>query len=211
MISRLVTWTTVLLPPLLLLWCAAAWFADEFYVDRIVNVCRISGYGAFGLLAATLLVTPLVRAAKCFGYVLPKEDAVTISKRLGLASGLMAIAHSAIALYSYLGLDLTATIYRPFLRSGVLALGILALLMVTSSARLVSMIRFDLWKPLHRLVYVAALLVVHHMLLSPFAPRQLTLILFTAVSALMLLRFLPMRASGRIDHQAAGAKRPMTK
>ena len=47
-------------------------------------------------------------------------------------------------------------------------------------------------KPL--LGYLAALLVFHHLLLSPFAPRALTLELFAALLGIGLLRLLPTPA-----------------
>lgn len=65
-----------------------------------------------------------------------------------------------------------SVIIDPQLRAGFAALCILVLLAVTSFRAPVRLLRITLWKPLHRLMYLAAALAVLHLALSPMAdPR----------------------------------------
>ncbi len=57
----------------------------------------------------------------------------------------------------------------------------------------ISALRWQLWKPLFRLSFVAALLALHHVLYAPFASRYWALAIAGAIIALSLLRFLPLR------------------
>jgi DMSO/TMAO reductase YedYZ heme-binding membrane subunit len=54
----------------------------------------------------------------------------------------------------------------------------------------IALLRLRGWKQLHRLAYVAALLVLQHMLLSPFASRTGTLLLLGAGLLLVALKLL---------------------
>jgi sulfoxide reductase heme-binding subunit YedZ len=89
----------------------------------------------------------------------------------------------------------------PHLRAGLLALCVLVALLLSSFPSLVRLLGLRTWKELHRLAYVAALLVLQHVLLAPFAPRATVLLLFALAAGVGLLRWLP-RPPG--DHTSSG-------
>jgi DMSO/TMAO reductase YedYZ heme-binding membrane subunit len=82
---------------------------------------------------------------------------------------------------------------RPYRRAGVVAALLLALLLLTSYPRVVRALRIRLWKELHRLAYVVALLVVHHLALAPFAPKRAVFVGAALFALLWSTRFLPTR------------------
>ena len=91
--------------------------------------------------------------------------------------------HGGIALSVYLDFDWPALWRVTYLRSGAAAAIILTLLLATSSERCNRLLGWQLFKPLHRLAFVAPLFVFHHLLLSPFASRWWTLVLLLAGSS----------------------------
>jgi DMSO/TMAO reductase YedYZ heme-binding membrane subunit len=72
-------------------------------------------------------------------------------------------------------------------------------MLATSFPPLVRRLRVRLWKPLHRLGYLVAILALDHVLLSPFAPRAITLALFALFFAFGLLRLLPSDRGAEAD------------
>jgi DMSO/TMAO reductase YedYZ heme-binding membrane subunit len=60
-------------------------------------------------------------------------------------------------------------------------------------------------KELHRFAYVAALLVLQHLMLSPFAPKRATLVGATVFTTLWATRFLPLRRTDRAPGTAGTA------
>jgi DMSO/TMAO reductase YedYZ heme-binding membrane subunit len=67
---------------------------------------------------------------------------------------------------------------------------LLLVLLATSFARVIALLRLRFFRELHRLAYVAPLLVLQHVLLAPFAPRSLALALVAATFVLGLGRCL---------------------
>ena len=119
-----------------------------------------------------------------------------LRRAFGIAAACLALLHAATALGGYLQFDWTAFLAFSYLRVALVALIILFAMLVTSFPSLVKRLRLRAWKPLHRLGYLVALLVLEHLLLSPFAPRVTTLALFGSLFAVGLLRLLPAEASG---------------
>ena len=64
---------------------------------------------------------------------------------------------------------------------------------MTSVPRAVRALRVRLWKPLHRLSYAAAALVVLHLVLSPFVERAVVVVVAGALGAGALARLLTLR------------------
>ena len=110
----------------------------------------------------------------------------------------MAAVHGAWTFFVYLDASWRAVEYWPYLRAGVAALAILLALLITSYPGLVRALRVRLWKPLHRLAYVAAILVFQHLVLAPFATKRLVFVLFGTLLVVEMLRFLPARRPARI-------------
>ena len=126
----------------------------------------------------------------------PDAASVTAIRRaFGIVSAWLAAVHGTWAFLIYLDASWQAVAYWPYLRAGAVALAILLALLLTSFPRWVRALRIRLWKSLHRLVYVAAILVFQHLLLAPFASKRIVFALFAALVAVEALRFLPIRRS----------------
>lgn len=143
------------------------------------------GLRATGWIAALALVSAL--AATPIGRLAPA--ALRARRGLGISAAIAAIAHFAVAIGAYLGDGWAdAVLAVPWLRSGALALALLLPLLVTSFPPVVRRLGVRLWKPLHRLAYAAGALVVHHLLLAPFAPRAWAIALAIVLVALAIGR-----------------------
>lgn len=167
--------------------------ADGYYVDRELLVCQISGYSALGFLAASLLARPFAVIGSWFGRRIEPAALHRFSRNTGIASGLAAVLHSILATTLYLDGHWLVPLILPYLQSGTLALIIFAILLVASIKPLMRRIGWQLWTPLYRLSFVAALLTLHHLLYAPFASRVWVLSLFGIGFLMSLVRFLPAR------------------
>jgi sulfoxide reductase heme-binding subunit YedZ len=112
-------------------------------------------------------------------------------RRFGLASWGAALVHFGATQATPLLPELALVIYEPHLRAGATALVVLTFLGATSFPTLVDRLRIRQWKALHRAVYFALLLVLHHALLSPHLPRFGAIALATAVILLIARRLSP--------------------
>lgn len=159
-------------------------------------LARGTGWTALGSLMLALSATPTGRLLARFR---PRSDlsswVVAFRRAFGIAAAILALVHAATVLGLYLRGAWAAVLSFSYLRAGLVALAILTAMLVTSFPPLVRRLHVKLWKPLHRLGYLAALLVLDHLLLSPFAPRALTFELFGALFAVGLFRLLPARPS----------------
>ncbi len=166
-----------------------------YAVDRELWLARVTGYAALGALAASLLATPAARMLERLRGTAPPPSKSTVSayrRALGTSAAWLSLAHGACMLATYLGGEYLALV-RPYLRAGAVATVLLALLLLTSYPSVVRALHVRLWKELHRLAYPAALLVVQHLLLSPFAPKRAVFIGAALFALLWSTRFLPVR------------------
>lgn len=163
--------------------------------DLAILASRATGWAAALLLLGALAATPLARLFERVGGRAPARLAVA-RRAMGIASASFASAHGVLGLALYLESgDRWATITQvTWIRSGALALALLLPLLATSFPRLTVALRIRLWKPLHRLAYVAAVLVVHHVLLTPFAPRTWGISLAVSLVLAALGRAIPRAA-----------------
>lgn len=171
--------------------------------DAALLLLRASGWIPALLLALSLTMTPLgalpLRASV-------RARVARARRPLGIAAGLCALAHVVVATRVYLQWDLIGALREiAWLRSGALALAVLVALLLTSSKRLVHALGLRLWKPLHRFAYVAAALVVHHLLLGPFAPKWAALALAVLLGAGGLVRV--AKAGAALRRRAADRAR----
>lgn len=163
--------------------------------EDAITLLRASGWTAILLLAGALAASPIARAFTAAGWRAAAARLPRIRRGLGIASASAGLVHAGVALALYLGDRPWAALAAvAWLRSGALALALLVSLLATSFPGFVRAARIRLWKPLHRLAYAAAALAVHHVLLSPWAPRAWALALAAAFGALLLLRLVPRKA-----------------
>lgn len=153
-----------------------------------LDAARASGLLACVVLLAALSINPL--SALVPSWRGPSARAKAVRRRLGISAACFALAHAAVAFVGRLGAQPSALLQTSHLYAGMGALGILLLLLLTSYPRLVRTLRLTAWKEFHRLSYLAVLLVVQHVLLSPFADRRLVLALGGAVLGLFGARVL---------------------
>ncbi len=162
---------------------AAEWaFAQELLVARATGWC------AAVALCAALLITPIARLFEARRAALGR-----LRRALGIGAALCAAAHAALALAGPLDGAWDAVVSWPYLRAGLVALFILLALLVTSFPRLTRALRVRVWKPLHRLSYAAAALVVLHLYSGPFAPRRAVLVYASVIGIALAVRLVPRR------------------
>jgi DMSO/TMAO reductase YedYZ heme-binding membrane subunit len=161
---------------------------------RALWLARGTGWTAAGALMLALCASPIGRVLvrlRPDWRVGPWVSA--LRRAFGIAAAILALLHAATVLGGYLRDAWAAVLSFSYLRAGLEALVLLSLMLITSFPPLVRLLRIRLWKPLHRLGYVTALLVLQHLTLSPFAPRALTLALFATLLVIGLWRILPAR------------------
>ena len=169
--------------------------SEDYALTRELTLIRGTGYAALAALVLALAMTPAIALARRVNALAPASALFPALRRsYGLCAAGLGALHATAVLLTYLR-DVPMVVFeRPFFRSGLLALLVLGLLALTSFPRVVGLLRLRLWRHLHRLAYVAAALVFHHLLLSPFAPRRVAFAIFAGVLVLFALRALPRRA-----------------
>jgi sulfoxide reductase heme-binding subunit YedZ len=166
-------------------------------VERELVLARGTGWCALVALLGSLSATPL---GKLIGRLRGRsvEPATSAARRaIGIASAGLALLHASLSFATYLRGALAPVVELSWLRGGLLALSILSALLVTSFPIVVARARVTLWKPLHRLAYVAALFALQHVALSPLADRRWVLGVFGAALAVSLLRWVPAPAGAQ--------------
>lgn len=177
----------------------------SYVVEREIWLLQATGWTAVGSLLLSLSATPVRIALEVAFARRPRRVLSALRRSLGMTAAWFAIGHAGIALSTYLWESWPTVTARPFLRSGLVALVILVALLTTSFPRVVRALRIRLWKPLHRLAYLAALFAFQHLLLSPFADRELVFWLFGASIVLASARFLSGRGWRAADREEEGS------
>lgn len=170
--KRLALWVSLL--GLAAVTGGAAWVWTAWSAASWVGLSRVSGWVAAGLLLASLAASPV-------GHGGDAKRVKRWRRALGVGAAVSALVHLGIALVGPVRDALDALWTWPTYRAGLLATLILVLLLATSFA---ATKRIKVWKPLHRLTYVAGALVALHLLRLPFA-SVVGLLFFT--SALIVL------------------------
>jgi len=173
-----------------------AYLTDHLTINPIQELTQKSGYTAMVLLVLSLACTPV---NTLFGW----RQALKLRRPLGLYAFLYAFAHFLI----FAGLDYRfdlnflpdAILEKPFILLGSAALFILTLLAITSFRWWMKRLGKN-WKRLHKLIYLAVLLVLIHFAwsqkgdLSRLQGDILQPVLFSlGVGILLLMRIPPIR------------------
>lgn len=171
------------LSPLPLAVLAGRAATNNLGADPVEEVLHATGYWALVLLLATLAVSPLRRLS---GW----NPVIGVRRLLGLFAFFYATLHVSV----YFGLEqffelspiIEDIIKRPFITVGFLAWVLLIPLAATSTRGWIRRLG-KRWQPLHRLVYLTALLGVVHFLWSTKVDEPEPVIF--AVGLLVLLAF----------------------
>ncbi len=165
-----------------------------YAMARELWLIQATGYTALGALFVALLITPTLRLLRYATAINLNVVVWTAFQRsFGISAACFASVHAALTLTTYLQGSWPFILTSPYLRAGVTTLMILIVLLLTSFPKITRLLHIHLWKQLHRLSYIAALLLFQHLMQSPFASRQLVIILFVGLILFSLLRLLPIR------------------
>ena len=162
------------------------WLAlnDRLGADPVKTLEHTLGLWALRFIIASLTVTPIRR----FGG----PNLVRFRRALGLLAFFYACAHLSAYLIFDQGLDARAILAdilkRPYITIGMFAFTILAPLAVTSNATMIKRMGAAAWQRLHRWIYVAAIAVVVHFLMSVKSWPAEPLLYAAIVAALLLIR-----------------------
>jgi sulfoxide reductase heme-binding subunit YedZ len=133
---------------------------DRLGANPIERLLHISGEIAIWTLGAVLSLTPL-------RVLFPRSPIVNALNRhrrwVGVSACIYGLLHfSCHVLYEGDWDDLLQSFSKPFIWFGLAGLSILVLLALTSNNRAVRTLGGKRWKLLHRLAYVAAILLLYH-------------------------------------------------
>jgi len=165
-----------------------------YAMARELWLIQATGYTALGALFVALLTTPTLRLLRYATAMNLNVVVWTAFRRsFGISAACFASIHAALTLTTYLQGSWPFILTAPYLRAGLSTLTILIVLLLTSFPKITRLLHIHLWKQLHRLSYIAALLLFQHLMQSPFASRQLVIILFVGLVLFGSLRLLPIR------------------
>lgn len=159
------------------------WVPEELpWVSAAVVRITRTGWAAAWLLMLSLSVSP-------FGRMLGKSwPLARWRRRFGLGACLMLGLHIGCVLRAGWVSDWLELLTEPSLRSGASAGLVLLLLGLTSYPSVVRGLRLGHWKLLHRSVYPAGLLVLHHVALSGHVEPRWVYALGGVLGSLLLWR-----------------------
>ncbi|MGE0785568.1 MAG: ferric reductase-like transmembrane domain-containing protein [Sandaracinaceae bacterium] len=180
----------------------------DWPMERSILWSKATGWVAIGALALALCASPVGAA---LGWWRRRSFAATTAearRALGIASAVIAIIHLTIGLTGVLAGELERVLTIAWVRAGAGAVAILLPLVVTSFPTAVRVLRVRLWKPLHRLAYVAGVLAVQHALLAPMSDGRWVIALAAVVLAIAPLRLLRRRPRSA-DRDAVPGEQPM--
>lgn len=166
--------------------------ARSWGAERALVLARGSGWVACGALLISLALSAVSRSQRARGWSTP---APVLRRAFGMGAAWLGGLHALAALIGRLDGRPGAVLQTAQLIAGLSALAVLAVLLLTSFEAVIRRVRLRYWKELHRLSYVAALLVAQHVLLAPFPERRVALGLLALVVGLIAVRVLRRRGA----------------
>lgn len=161
---------------------------------QIIRMEQTYGLIAVLLLYAALLASPLTKNYPNFSF---KEAYLHARRAIGVLAFYFAFLHSFLAFFLQLGgfngIKYYSSVYNWSLLLGVLALGILFVMAATSVDWVIRVMSFKRWKLLHRLVYVAGVSILVHIVLVGSHFEQFNFLSTLTVVALILLLWLQLQ------------------
>lgn len=168
---------------------------------QTIRLEQIYGFLSFALLYLAILASPLTKAYPD----IPFKDAYLHARRaIGVSAFYYATLHVYLTFFDQLGgfsgVKYYNQKYALAVVCGTVTLGVLLVMAATSLDKIVHSMGFKNWKLLHRLVYLASIaLLVHVILLGPHYEGPGFISTLTTVGAIVLLwlegkRFIDYRA-----------------
>ncbi len=141
------------------LWMLVSLLMGQYFPDPGKILMRLTGIWACVSLVLVLFMTPFTKYTR-FKFL------ARYRRFIGLSSFLYALLHMICYLVLFAGLSWTwiasDSIEKPYIYAGVGALVILTVLAITSHKRMMKKLA-KRWKPLHRSIYLSAILVWLHL------------------------------------------------
>jgi len=165
---------------------------------QIIRIEQIYGFVSLWLLYLAILASPLT---KVFPKLPGKEAYLHARRAIGVSAFYYALLHTVVTFFGQLdgfaGIRYLNHTYDLSLLSGVFALGVLFVMAATSLDWVVDHMGFKNWKLLHRLVYLASLaLLAHIILIGPHYDNGVTpmgALTYAAAALLIVLELLRIR------------------
>lgn len=165
---------------------------------QAIRIEQIYGFIALALMYAAILASPLTAV---FPNLPGRVAYIHARRAIGVSAFYYALLHATVTLFAQLGgfggLGYLNNTYELSLLGGVFALGILFIMAATSLDIIVAKMGYRHWKLLHRLVYIASVLLVLHMvLIGTHFINSVTIyavVTYLAVAFLIVLEILRIR------------------
>ncbi len=159
--------------------------ADALGANPVEFITRSTGTWSLVFLCLVLAISPVRRLPGCNGLL-------RLRRMLGLFAFFYSVLHFTVFLWLEHWFDLAALladgIERPFVAAGLVALLLMAPLALTSTQAMMRRLG-SRWKPLHRLVYLAAVLAIVHFWWHKAGKNDLLEPAIYAAIVLLLLAF----------------------
>jgi sulfoxide reductase heme-binding subunit YedZ len=177
---------------------------------QTIRIEQAYGFIAVGLLLSALFASPITKA---FPQASFKEFYLHARRAIGVLAFYYAFLHVCVSFFSQLGgfegVKYYSSKYSLSISLGLVALCILLVMAATSFDWAIRRLTFPRWKALHRLVYVAGVAVLVHVLLIGSHYSGLNIFsLLTIIAVLALLRFEEQRIRAVIGGKRHGKKSP---
>lgn len=165
---------------------------------QTIRLEQVYGFISIALLYVAILASPLT---KVFSELPGKNAYLHARRAIGVSAFYYAFLHVYISFFQQLdgfsGIKYLNSAYSVSLLLGIFALGVLCIMAATSFDWVVDHMGYPHWKLLHRLVYLASIAVLLHvMLIGPHydnAPTFLSILTYVAAAFLIILEVLRIR------------------
>ena len=186
-----------------------AGFIQLFIPNGSLQTIRIEqayGFASLLLLYAAILASPLTKAHPNFPF---KKAYLHARRAIGVSAFYYACLHVYLTFFDQLGgfngIQYYNQKYLVSIFCGVLTLGVLLVMTATSLDWAVKIMGFKNWKLLHRLVYLASITVmIHIVLLGPHYAGLGVLSTLTAVAVALLFWLEAQRIWTNVLHKGKG-------
>ena len=166
---------------------------------QLIRIEQSFGFVSILLLYVALLASPLTKVFPSPSF---KDGYIHARRAIGVMAFYYAFLHTYLTFYKQLngltGIQYYNSKYSLSLLLGTIGLGILLILTITSLDWAVNTLRFKNWKLIHRLVYIAGLTILLHIII--IGPHYtdlgfVSVMSYVGVAILLLLEAIRIRLS----------------